>query len=483
MAPDKASFKTKVLKGFFWLSIGMFVGQFISWISTIIVIRLLLPKDYGLMAMASSVIALLMTFSELGISASIIQAERITEKEIRQIYGFIIASSLVVFITCHLAAPLAALFYREHDLVPIIRVMNINFLLIALYLVPQSLFIREMNFKSKSAIDVSAQIGSALVTLGLAWAGMGVWALVIGALALNLIKAVVFNVARAERFNPIFNFSGSENFISYGVTLTGSRLLYSLYNQADLIIVGRFLGQNAMGIYAVALHLASIPAEKVLPLINQISFTSYSRIQDDRERIRRNLLRTTRLIAFSGFPIFWGMAAVAPEGIPLILGPKWGNTVMPFQLLCIMLPLKALSPILASTLNAIGQAKVSLINTAIATIVLVVAFLIGVKNGIMGVCLAWVIVYPVVFLITSQYSLRVLGLPVRQYLAEISFPAAASLVMVGVIFLFKKILIYSPLSLLILLTLFGIVCYLGMTLIFKKDEYLEMKRLLQRERS
>ena len=73
------------------------------------------------------------------------------------------------------------------------------------------------------------------------------------------------------------------------------------------------------------------------------------------ERVRRNMLRTTRVIAFSGFPIFWGMAAVAPEAIPLILGPKWVNAVLPFQLLCIMLPLKALSPIINSTIIAIGQ--------------------------------------------------------------------------------------------------------------------------------
>lgn len=402
------------------------------------------------------------------------------EKEIRQIYGFVIASSLMVWLVCHLAAPLVALFYKEHDLVPILRVMNVNFILIAFYLIPQSLFIREMNFKTKTAIDVSAQIGSALVTLVLALAGMGVWALVIGTIVLHSMKAVVFNLARTERFRPIFNFTGSGKFITYGVTLTGSRLLYSLYNLSDTIIVGRFLGQYALGIYAVALNLATIPAEKVLPLINQISFTSYSRIQDDMDRIRRNLLRTTRVIAFSGFPIFWGMAAVAPEAIPLILGPKWGTTVVPFQLLCIMLPLKALGPILASTVNAIGEAKVSLINTALTVIVMVMAFLIGVRHGIIGVCLAWVIAYPAVFLVTCLHNLRVLRIPLKQYLSELTFPLSASFVMASVIFLFKKILIISPFYSLILLISFGIVCYLSMTLIFKKDEYLEMKKLLQR---
>lgn len=480
MAAEDVSFKSKILKGFFWLSVGTSVGQFVSWVSTIIVIRLLLPKDYGLMAMAGSAIALVRTFSELGLSSAIIRAERMTEKEIRQIYGFILASSTLVWIICHLTAPLVASFYMENDLVPIIRAMSINFVLIAFFLVPQSLFIREMNFKSKTAIDLSAQIGSAVVTLVLALIGFGVWALVIGALALNLIKAVMFNTARADRFRPLFNFTGAEKFITYGVTLTGSRVLYSLYNQADMIIVGKFLGQLAVGVYAVALNLASIPAEKVLPLINQLSFTSYSRIQGDMERIRRNLLRTTRLIAFFGFPIFWGMAAVAPEAIPLILGKKWEAAIVPFQLLCIMLPLKSLGPTLASTVIAIGEARVNLINTVVASVILVAAFLIGVRDGIIGVCVAGLIAYPFVFLITTYSNLKVLGLPFRSYLSEIFFPLIASFIMTFLIFLSRHVLVFSPLYLLLVLIAFGMVSYACMTLTFKKDEFLEMKRLLQR---
>ena len=480
MAAQEATFRAKVVNGFLWLSVGTFVGQLIGWASTIIVIRLLLPKDYGLMAMASSVISILTTFSELGVGASIVQSERMAEKEIRQINGFVIASSAAGWLLCHMAAPLAALFYHEPDLVLILRVMNINLLLIALYIVPQALFIREMNFRSKATIEVSAHIVSALLTLVLALFGWGVWSLIIGTISLNAIKAIVFNLARAVRYLPQFDYRGAEQHITYGATLTGSRLLYSLYNISDTIIIGKFLGQYALGLYAVALNLASIPAEKVLPLVNQISFSSYARIQDDRERIRRNLLRTTRLIAFSGFPIFWGMAAVAQEAIPIILGAKWASAVLPFQLLCIVLPLKALGPVLASTLNAIGEARISLTNTVFAGVVMVVAFLIGVQEGIMGVCLAWIVAFPVVFLVTTVRSVRVLGIAVRRYLSEITFPFFASATMIGVVFLARTIITPSPLYSLMLFMAIGMLCYLTMTLLFRKNEFMEMKALLHR---
>jgi len=480
MTAETISFKTKVLKGFYWLSIGTFVGQLSSWISTIIVIRLLLPKDYGLMAMAGSVIALLTTFSELGVGASLVQAERMTEKEIRQIYGFVLTCSLAGWLICHAVAPLIAHFYNERGLVLILRVMNINFILIALYMIPQSLFIREMNFKKKTTIDVSAQIGSALVTLVLALQGMGVWALVVGAIALNLIKAVVFNLTYAVRYKPIFNFQGAKSFITFGATLTGGRLLYTLYNLSDTIIVGRFLGQYVLGIYSVAVSLASIPAEKVLPLINQISFTSYARIQDDRERINRNVLRTTRVIAFAGFPLFWGMAGVAPEALPLVLGPKWVSAVVPFQLLCIVLPLKSLGPVLATTINAIGDVKVNLYNTALTGIVMVIAFMIGVQKGIIGVCIAWILAYPAVFVITSLINLRVLGIPVKTYVAELSFPCLASAMMLLCIMMMKQpVNLFPPLFVLSILISGGVLIYFCLTLIFKKEAYAEIIKLVR----
>lgn len=308
MAAEETSFRTKVLKSFLWLGTGTFIGQSISWISTIFVIRLLSPSDYGLFAMAFTFINFLSIISELGLNASVIQAEHINEKEIRQIYGMVILSSFLGLILCHLAAPFIALFYNEHRLVPIIRVLNINFILVAFYIIQQSLFMRELNFKTKAKIDISAQVGASLLTLILAWNGTGVWALVAGIIAMHMIKVIGFNIARSSVLKPIFSYKDSKylaKYALYGLTITGDRILNYIYNDSDKVIIGKFLGNSLLGIYAVASNLASIPAEKVLPIITQVSFTSYSRIQNDKERIRRNLLRAVRTIAFSAFPIFF----------------------------------------------------------------------------------------------------------------------------------------------------------------------------------
>lgn len=478
---EGTSFSNKVLKGFLWLGTGTFLGQTLSWLSTIIVIRLLAPSDYGLMAMAGTFVMLLTMISEFGIGVSIIQAEHINEIEIGQIFTVVIMFGILGWLLCYFAAPLIALFYNENKLIQIIRIANLSFLLIPLYVIPQALFGREMNFKIKAKINLISQVGGAILTLIFAWQKMGVWSLVFGLIAMHLIKAIGYNYVRDSWIKPILNLKNTWKFIKFGSAVTADRFLYYLFVQSDKIIVGKFLGNGILGIYAVALNLASIPAEKVLPIISQISFTSFSRIQDDLPRIKRNILRAIRVVAVVSFPVFLGMACVAPEAIPLILGNNWQNLVVPFQLLCLVLPFKALSPILPPAVFAIGRPKVNLINMVITAIFMTIAFILGVRHGLVGVCISWIVAFPIVFLITSLRCLKVLELPFKEFISTLIFPLFASLLMAGLILLLKLTLVnFSSQVTLGIMIIFGIAFYGVMIFLFNKNEYIELKNLLKR---
>lgn len=481
MALEESTFRTKVFRGFLWLSAGAFIVQFISWISTIFVIRLLSPADYGLMAMTAGFVALLTSISELGIGAALIQAKELTVREIRQIFTWVLITGLIGVAVSYASAPWVAGFYDTPELATMIRVLSCNMFLVMAYVVPQALFIREMNFKIKAQIEVFANLAATLLTLVLALNGLGVWSLIVGQMALFGIKALAFNVARPRWIAPLFDLRGSGRLLRFGLNETGSRLLYYVYTQSDHIIVGKFLGGVVLGGYAVAQSLAVIPMEKVLPIISQISFASYARIQDDREQIRTNILRTVRIIAFAGVPIFLGMAAVAPLGLPLILGPKWESFIVPFQLLCLTLPLRALSPILSPAVFAINRPTVNLINMLIAAVAMGSAFLVGVQYGVIGVCIAWLGAYPVVFGITTIINLQVLGIPVLDYLGEIRFPFFAGAIMLVSLWLFGKMVVTPwPLYSLVLQTLLGAVVYLSLTMIFDREHFAEIRQHLRR---
>ncbi len=192
------------------------------------------------------------------------------------------------------------------------------------------------------------------------------------------------------------------------------------------------------------------------------------------------MLRAARVIAFVGFPVFFGMAAVAPVGIPLILGDHWKPAVLPFQLLCLTLPLKALWPILSPAVAAIGRPNVNLATIAVMATSMTLAILIGVRDGLIGVCVAWVTVYPLVFVMTTAHRLRALGVSVRHYFAELRFPFFASALMLGTIYLLSLVRVAPrPLYSLLGIVACGAIVYGGLVLLFKRQDYADLRNLLQ----
>jgi O-antigen/teichoic acid export membrane protein len=478
MPTDDGNLRAAVLRGVMWVGTGQFAGQLISWASTIVVIRLLAPADYGLMAMCTSFIWLLMLVSELGIGASIVQAKTISEEEVRKIYGIVILSSVGFVLVGYLAAPLVAAFYGEPRVTTLIRVLNVSFVLTALYVVPQSVAIRELNFKLKTQIDLAAQIGNAVLLVSLAAAGLGVWTLVAGAIFGHAIRAIAYAVVGGG-LRPLFALTSIGPYVRYGLTITGDRLAYYAHTVSDTVIIGRLLGNTLLGTYSVALTLASLPSEKILPIVTQVSFASYSRIQDDRERIRRNVLRTIQAVSFVAFPIFFVMTAVAPEALTFVLGEKWAPIVVPFQVLCLIMPLRALGFIMPPAVFATGKPSVNLVNMVVTFVAMAAAFLVGVRYGVVGVCLAWVVAYPVVFLVATWRSARVLGLSLAEVLRQMWFPFLASAaILVLVIALKRGFPAWANLGVLAAVVMGALGVYAALIFVFRKDDYLRLKGAL-----
>jgi len=450
-------------------------------VSMVVVVRLLSPSDYGLMAMALGFLTLLTVITELSMTGGLIQAKELTERQLKQIFGWVLSMGLISLAVCNLLAPWVSQFYSAPDLVDILRILSLSIIPAVLYLIPRAMLIREMNFKAKAQIEIFAQFGNALLTLTLAWNGFGVWSLVWSHLATEAGKAVAYSLARPVFLAPLFEIRGGEQLLRYCVAITGDRLLTFVYAEADVIIVGRFLGTNVLGVYSIAKTLASLPFDRIMPVITQVSFSSYSRIQDDLSRIRRNLRRATHLVALAGFPISFGMAAVAPLALPFILGPRWNAIVVPFQLLCLIVPVKGLTPVLSPAVFAIGRPGVNVVNMVIASTAMSLALLVGVSGGVVGVCAAWVVVYPIVFVITTLRSLRVLDLPIGLYLGEIRFSFVASVLMLGLVWASSQVLVTPEvLYSLVLQVVIGLGFYVGLALMFQREQYAEIRTVLRR---
>jgi O-antigen/teichoic acid export membrane protein len=476
---EDAHFRAKVINAFIWLSSGTLFIQVISWTSTIIVIRLLSPSDYGLMAMIVPIIFFIQILSSWGLGAAIVQHKELNDTKIRQLFGFIILVFSSAYILIYLIAPFIAKFFNEVRLTSLLRVLGVNLPLMSLYVVPDSLFYREMNFRMKTKVEIASRLGAAIVSPVCAINSMGVWSLVLAEVSVHVIRLIYFNLAYRKWHWPIFHFTDCIGMIKYSITVTGGNVFNYIFNVGDKIIVGKFLGKNLLGIYSVAFTLALLPKEKIMPIITQLSFSAYSTIQDDVVRIKLSLLRSIEAISFVAFPLFWGMACVASEGIPLILGSHWVQVIVPFQFICIVIPLISISPIFPSALNAVGRQGIVFSNSIIESSIMVIVILIGVRFGLLGICITWIIFYPIAFLIISQRSLHALGSELKDLFRVFYFPVVSSIMVCLSVLSIKRMLIESVNSafMLVISVVIGLIVYSVIVFIFKRDSIIKIRSL------
>jgi O-antigen/teichoic acid export membrane protein len=391
------------------------------------------------MAMANVFIGFFFLFADWGFGLAAVQAKDVDRDQLRRVFGVVVVTNAAGCVLALSFAPLVASFFGEPRLAGVIRVLSLNFLLLAACVLPQSLLLRDMDFRTKARVDVLAMALSALVGLGMAAAGRGVWALVGSSVVTYGVKAVAYNIVRPVALTPAFQWAVGP-LGRFGVLVTLDRVLFFLYGQADVFIGGRVLGKEALGLYAVALSLAAVPMEKLLPVINQVSFAAFARIQAEPDRVRRNLLRAVQLVSLTCFPLFAGMAVVAGDLVPVVLGERWQALIVPFQLLCLVLPLKAVYAVFSPALLGIGRPGVNGGNMGITLATMSVAILAGVQFGVLGLCLAWVIAYPAVFVVVSRRSLQALDTRYREFLRCAAAPALGSIAMAAGVLALRALL-------------------------------------------
>lgn len=467
----------KVWSSLRWLGGARLLGQLLNWVATLIVIRLLTPDDYGLMALGIWLLGFFRLVSELGLGASIIQQKDLSQTTIRRIHGLIVLVDTVLFIGLFWLAPIVGNFFEEPRLAAVVQALAITFLLTAFTVVPQSLISRKMDFRARSIVELSAMFSNSGTTLVLAVLGAGVWALVGGHLMGTAIRMIGMNIAIGHWTWPQFSFQGLRYALRFGSWITASRVLWYIYSQVDIVIIGKVLGKELLGFYSVAIHLASLPMVKIAGILNDVGFSAFSRIHETGEAIGQRFVKALALLSFFAFPVFLGISAIAPELVLVLLGEKWRLAIFPLQIITLVMPLRMASNIMTPALAALGRPDISVTNTIIACVIMPPAFLAGLPWGLPGVALAWLIAYPILFTIMTMRALSVLHLDISQYLGAMKGPAVAAAAMYAIISVIRELLteVALPAALVLpVLLMIGILSYGLMMLSFQKQSCREM---------
>ena len=404
------------------------------------------------------------------------QAPTLERDEVQKVAGLAIGLNLLIGGLVAFSAPLAALAFEDARLTSIIRVSALQFLLNALCTVPQALAYRDMNFKWLAWIELASAFATNLSALALAWYGAGVWALVLGGLAGGGLRTALL-IAGGTSVRPVFRLKGINRHLGFGSTLTGSRLVWHLVSQSDVLIAGKLLTQEAVGIYSVAFHLATLPMQKIMTIVNQVAFPTVARLQGDLERLRERLLDAVRLLTFVSVPTAWGISAVAPEFVRLALGERWAGVVLPLQLLSLIVPLRMLSAMLFTSAAALGKVAADLQNTVVSVVVLLPAFFIGTQWGVNGLASAWLVAMPIVFTLNFPRVGKVLGLRIADIAASVWAPVAAGAAMYAVVAATRSTLVgMTDLYRLPVLIAVGAATYLGLVWLLDRRFWRDVKR-------
>lgn len=428
--------RSKVMSALRWSAAARFLGQAVSWGITIMVIRLLSPGDYGLMAMAMVLVSFLVLLNTLGLDAVLVQDKAIDEQMTRQIFGVVIVVNILFFALLFFGAGTVAIFYGDPALKLIVQVLSVQFLLLIFETLPQSQLEREIEFAHRSIVDFATLVIGSLTTLVLALAGYGVWALIWGTLATNATRMIGLNLIMRNLVWPSFSLRGMRKHVAFGSFVTTDRGLWFLFSESDKFIGGKLLGNQLLGYYAVASQLASLPIHKISGLLNSVAFPAFSHAHanTNAETLQGYLLKATRILGIASFPVFFGISCTAEPVIACLLGEKWLPAAPVLQLLGLVMPFRLMSNIFPPLLWGVGNPATSASNFLIAAILMPLAFYAGSRWGVIGLAYAWLCMYPVVFLITAFRTCKIVGVDIVNYLLQMLRPVAAGMIMYATVY-------------------------------------------------
>lgn len=389
--------KDRIIKGIFWLGGASLLSQAVTWLSTIVVARILTPADYGLMALAGIYIGFAEYVNEFGIGTAIIQRKDLENQDIRGIYTISILLGLAMTLLTFLLAPAVAAYFKEDRLVGIIQFLSPTFLVNAAKSVQRNLMIREMKFTELAKMDGGSRIITSLGALGLAMSGFGVWTLAAQYLLQNII-VFVWSFAYERRLpGKVVNLGRLKEMLVFGAGVTGTNILYCINRNVDQFIVGTLLGKITLGNYSFAQIFADKPFEKLLSIFNQVFFPVFSRIQDDPQKIKNYFISIMEKELFILTPIFLMIILTARDLVYVVLGAKWEQMILPLQLFAIIAVFKYLENRINIVYRSRGKSRPQLIFTALVVAVMSVALYAGGKYaGLNGVLAAWGVAYPLI---------------------------------------------------------------------------------------
>ena len=469
---EQTSLKNKTIAGLFWSFSDLISKQGINFLIQVILARLLLPKDFGIIGMITVFIAISQSFIDSGFSTALIREKKVSQEDYSTVFYFNLVMASVMYIILVFSADAISSFFNEPQLVAILRVLALILIINSFGLIQRTMLVKKIDFKTQTRINVISSITSGIIGIAFAYLGYGVWSLVIRMLSMQFILSLLLCLSNKWIPSLVFKMDSFKRLFGFGWKLLVSGLIDTLYKNIYYVIIGKLFSAIELGYYTNAQKLRDTASQSITTSVQRVSYPVLSSINGENERLRLGYKKILKNSVFITFPIMIGLAVIANPFINLLFGTKWVASIPYFQVLCfagMLLPLHAIN---LNILKVKGRSDLFLGLEVIKKVIGVtsIGIVLFFKLGIMGLLWTTVLNSYIAYFINSYFSAELLSYSTKEQIKNI-MPIFIVSVLMGIIVYFSGAVLPDNYFIKLVVQIFiGVMTYIGISRIAKIEE-------------
>lgn len=419
--PNQSSLNERTIVGLFWSFMDLMSRGGIQLGLQIILARLLLPDHFGLLGMVIVFITISTVVIDSGFSQALIRDKNTTQLDYTTVFYFNLFISLCVYGLLFAFAPSISAFYKEPQLVAIIRIISLVLIINSLGIIQRVKIIKKIDFKTLTKINVFSVVISGGITIAIALLGFGVWSLVMNMVLSALVQTILLWLYNKWIPSLSFSYHSFNKYFGFSSKLLVSSLIDTFYNNIFYVIIGKAFSTTQLGYYSNAVKFRDLAVLSISTAVERVSYPVLSSIQDDEIRLKLGFKKVIKTTAFVNFPIMVGLAAVAFPLFGLVIGDKWLPSVVYFQLLCIAGMFYPIHLLNLTILQVKGRSDLFLLIEVVKKVILTVLILLALtmKLGVIGLILAALLNSFISFFVNSYFSGTEIGYSTKEQLQDL----------------------------------------------------------------
>lgn len=433
---SEQSLKDKTAKGFLWSGIGTFVTQVMNMLFGIIIARILMPEDYGIVGLLIVFSSIATALQESGLTQALINKKDCQQEDYNAVFWFGFLMSITLYGILFFSTPWIARFYHIPELTTLGRIAFLGFVFSSLGIVPYAILLKTIQSKKTALVYFSANVLAGIGGIIMALCGMAYWGLVLQSIGMIFIRTVLVWIMAGWKPSWNLNLRPVIPLWKFGVNILLTNICGHIANNLMTIFLGRFFSKTEVGYYNQANKWNTMANISLVSMANNIAQPVFVQADDEEERSRRVLRKMTRFMAFISFPCMFGLALIAPEFIIITITEKWVNAIPLLQILCISGAFYPLSVVFSNFILSRGKSKITLYSVICQLIVQLSVVYLFRKTNILYMTMAYALVYPIWLLVWQLLVRREIHLRLSDMIKDVlPFCLIAATVMIATHFI------------------------------------------------